>query len=293
LKIAILGQYCSIGETPNIDGVFDPMSYESVNNNVYPREEDVAKEICTFESILLKYNVEILKPLVIKNYNQIFVRDVSFVIDDTMIIPNIISFRNEEKYAFSDIYEKISSPKKNLPREAKIEGGDVILHNEYIFVGVSELNFNHLKSARTNMIAYNILKELFPHKIFIPLRMMKNDKNPRNCVLHLDCGFMTVSHDKAIVYKNGFIHKNDYHNIIDVFGKENIYEMDRDEMSNLSANIFSISPDVVVSEQNATKLNQFMKKNWNLKVEEIAYRETMKMGGSLHCTIQPLVREDE
>jgi N-dimethylarginine dimethylaminohydrolase len=101
-----------MGETPNIDEVFDPRSYESVNNNVYPREEDVAKEICTFESILLKYNVEILKPLVIKNYNQIFTRDVSFVIDDTMIIHNIISFRNAEKDAFSDIYEKISSPKK-------------------------------------------------------------------------------------------------------------------------------------------------------------------------------------
>jgi N-dimethylarginine dimethylaminohydrolase len=143
------------------------------------------------------------------------------------------------------------------------------------------------------MIAYNILKELFPHKIFIPLRMMKNDKNPRICVLHLDCGFMTVSNDKAIVYKDGFIHNSDYHNIVDILGKENIYEMDRDEMSNLSANIFSISPDVVVSEQNATKLNQFMKENWNLKVEEIAYREIMKMGGSLHCTIQPLVREDE
>lgn len=294
LKIVILGQHYSMGEIPDIGEVFDPKSYESVNNKEYPSEENVAKEICTFENILLKYNVEILKPLIIKDYNQIFTRDVSFVIDDTMIIPNIISFRDVEKDALSDIYRKIPNIKKKiLPHEAKVEGGDIILHNEYVFIGVSESNLNHLKSARTNMTAFNIIKELFPQKIFIPLRMIKNDKNSKKCILHLDCGFMTLSHNKAIVYKNGFIYESDYQNIVDIFGRENIYEMNEEEMSNLCANIFSISSKVVVSEKNAVKLNQFMKENWNLIVEEIAYSEIMKMGGSLHCTTQPLVREDE
>jgi N-dimethylarginine dimethylaminohydrolase len=294
LKIVILGQHYSMGGIPDIGEVFDPKSYESVNNKEYPSEENVAKEICTFENILLKYNVEILKPLIIKNYNQIFTRDVSFVIDDTMIIPKMISFRAAEKDALKAVYEKISDIKKIiLPDEAKVEGGDVVLHNEYVFIGVSESNLNHLKSARTNMIAFNILKELFPQKIFIPLRMIKNDKYSKKNILHLDCGFMTLSNNKAIVYKNGFVYDDDYQIIVDIFGRENIYEMDQTEMSNLCANIFSISPGVVVSEKNAVKLNQFMKDNWNLKVEEIAYSEIMKMGGSLHCTTQPLVREDE
>jgi N-dimethylarginine dimethylaminohydrolase len=61
----------------------------------------------------------------------------------------------------------------------------------------------------------------------------------------------------------------------------------------MNSNIFSISPNVVVSEQNFTRLNQFLENEWNIKVEQIPYREISKMGGLLRCSTLPLVREHD
>jgi N-dimethylarginine dimethylaminohydrolase len=60
----------------------------------------------------------------------------------------------------------------------------------------------------------------------------------------------------------------------------------------MNANIFSISPTVVVSENRFTRLNSFLENNWGLTVERVPYYEISKMGGLLRCSTLPLVRED-
>lgn len=293
LKAVVLGQPGSLGKVPTLETTYDPKSYDSVLRNDYPTEEAVYKEMTAFEKVLLKYDVQVFRPWTLENCNQVFARDVAFVIDDKIINSNIIPDREDEKEAYEIIYDQISYNKiYNLPEKAHVEGGDVVLFNDIVFVGLYTADdYPSLKSARTNLYAFNFLKELFPHKIFIPIELIKHNTNPFKSVLHLDCAFMPVGDGKAIVYPDGFIHKKDYHAIIDVFGKENIFEITQPEMVAMNSNIFSISPKVVVSEQNFVRLNSHLENVWGMTVEKIPYAEISKMGGLLRCSTLPLKRD--
>jgi hypothetical protein len=59
----------------------------------------------------------------------------------------------------------------------------------------------------------------------------------------------------------------------------------------MNPNVFSISPEIVVSEQNFTRLNNHMREVWGMTVEEIPYRNVSRMGGLLRCSTLPLIRE--
>ncbi|MDL2213082.1 amidinotransferase [Bacteroides sp. OttesenSCG-928-N06] len=294
LKAVVLGQPGNLGRAPALKDTYDAKSYESVLAGVYPREEDIFMEMTAFERVLLKYDVQVYRPWSIENCNQVFARDVAFVIGDKIINSNIIPDRNDEKEAYQVIYDQIAYNKiYNLPERAHVEGGDVVLYNDIVFVGIyTGADYPHFKTARTNLYALNFLKELFPEKTFIPLELKKNDTNPRECILHLDCTFMPVGKGKAIVYKDGFRHAKDYHTLVDVFGSENIFEITQEEMYYMNTNVFSISPQVVVSERNFNRLNTHLEENWKMTVERIPYSEISKMGGLLRCSTLPLIRHD-
>lgn len=293
LKSVVLGQPSSLGNTPGLNETYDPASYQSVLKNIYPTQEAVYKEMKTFEEVLLKYEIRIFRPVVLKNYNQVFARDVAFVIDDKIIQSNIIPEREEENRAYDMIFNQISSNQIfTLPEKSHVEGGDVVLYDDIVFVGLyTGEDYNLLQTARTNLYAFDFLKEIFPEKTFIPLELIKHNTDPYKSVLHLDCAFMPVGRGKVIVFPDGFIKKEDYYTILDVFGKDNIFEITRDEMVAMNSNIFSISPKVVVSEQNFVRLNNHLENVWNLSVERIPYAEISKMGGLLRCSTLPLIRE--
>ncbi len=293
LKTVVLGQPYSLGKIPELNETYDAKSYETVKNSNYPTEEDIAKEMTALENIFLKYSVEVLRPLILPNCNQVYARDVAFVIDDMIITSNIIPDRADEQEAYAPIYNNIAFNKiYNLPEKAHVEGGDVVLYNDTIFVGTyTEKNYPEYKTARTNAYAISFLKELFPKKNFIALELEKNDTDPYKGILHLDCTFMPVGNGKAIIYKDGFKNINDYYLLVDFFGKENIFEVTQQEMYYMNTNVFSISPKIVVSEERFIRLNNYMRDNWELTVETVPYYEISKMGGLLRCSTLPLVRE--
>jgi N-dimethylarginine dimethylaminohydrolase len=293
LKSVVLGQPKSMGPIPTLEESYDAKSYHSIEHNIYPKEEDIISEVSAFEAVLKKYDVEVLRPAIIKDYNQVFARDVAFVIEDKMIISNVIKDREDEQEAYRKIFEKVEWRKIiNLPETAHIEGGDVIVWNDYLFIGTcySE-DYRSFKTARTNEYAIEILKEYFPKKRIIDLDLKKNDKIPYEGILHLDCTFNPIGKDKCIIYKNGFVDQNDYELIIDIFGEENCFHVTDEEMFEMNPNIFSISPEVVVSDHTFTRMNKHLRDVWGFTVEEIPYREVSKMGGLLRCSTMPLVRE--
>jgi len=294
LKAVVLGQPGSIGNLPSLDKTFDAKSYESVLHGGYPTEEAIYKEMSAFEKVLLKYNVQVFRPWTLENCNQVFARDVGFVIDDKIINSNIIPDREDEKEAYEVIYDQIAYNKiYNLPEKAHVEGGDVVLFNDTVFVGLyTGSDYPQLKTARTNLYAFNFLKEIIPEKTFVPIELKKHDTDPRRGVLHLDCTFMPVGNDKAIIYKDGFSNEKDYHTLVEMFGCQNVFEITQEEMYFMNANVFSISPTVVVSEQRFIRLNEHLENGWSITVERVPYFEISKMGGLLRCSTLPLVREN-
>lgn len=293
LKAVVLGQPQSMGRKPGVNDVYDAKSYETVQDGHYPEEKDIIREMDAFEKVLLKYGVKVFRPDIILDCNQVFARDVAFVIEDKIIISNIIPNRVDEQDAYASIFNSVTFNKiYNLPEKVHIEGGDVIMYNNVILVGVyAGMDYSYFKTARTNIYAVDFLKELFPHKSILSFELIKDDTNPYKGILHLDCTFMPVGKNKAIIYENGFKDPKDCEYLIDIFGKENIFKITQEEMYLMNTNIFSISPEVVVTEENFNRLNYFLEDEWGMTVEKISYTEISKMGGLLRCSTLPLVRE--
>jgi N-dimethylarginine dimethylaminohydrolase len=242
--------------------------------------------------VFKKYNVAVYRPKLIKDYNQIFSRDIAFVIEDKLIKANILPEREREYEAIHHVIEQIDKDKIIiLPEECHVEGGDVMPWNDYIFIGTySGEYYSDYITARTNMDAVIAIQELFPDKMVKAFELRKSNTNPKENALHLDCCFQPIGKDKALLHKNGFLVEREYEWLVDFFGKDNIFEITKDEMYNMNSNVFSISEDVIVSEQNFTRLNTWLREN-GFTVEEVPYREIAKQEGLLRCSTMPLIRD--
>ena len=152
LKAVILGTAQSNGATPKVEDCYDPKSIEHVLAGTYALEEDMIAEMEAVAAVFKKYNVTVFRPEIIKNYNQIFSRDIGFVIDDVFVRANILPDRDKEIHAIDNILEQINPNKIiSLPEEAHVEGGDIMPWNEYIFVGTySGEEYPNYITARTN-----------------------------------------------------------------------------------------------------------------------------------------------
>ena len=293
LREVVLGLPYSNGPTPTLEQTFDSKSYESVLHGVYPEESDIISEMNAFEAVLKKYDVTVYRPMLVPNCNQVFSRDVGFVIDGKIIVSNIIPDRQEEIDAYEEIYRQIHYKNiYNLPEAVHVEGGDVILYKDIIFLGQYAFeDYPMVKTARTNRLALDYLRMLFPEKTIMPLNLRKSDTDPYEGILHLDCTFMPVGKDKAIIYKRGFLNPRDADHLVDMFGKDNVFELTTEEMYWMNSNIFSISEDVVVVEEHFYRLIKHLGDVWGMTVETVPYREISKMGGLLRCSTLPLRRD--
>ena len=293
LREVVLGIPYSSGPVPTLAQTYDSKSYESVLKGVYPSEESIVREMGAFESVLLKYGVKVYRPRLVHNCNQVFSRDVGFVIGDRIIVSNIIPDRQEEIDAYEDIYSQIHYKQIfNVPEAVHVEGGDVVLYKDYIFLGQYDFpDYREVKTARTNRLAVDYLKMIFPDRKIVPLNLLKSDTDPYAGILHLDCTFMPVGEDKAIIYRGGFMNPRDADHLVDIFGADNVFELTAGEMYWMNTNIFSIAPDVVVTEEHFDRLNNHLRQKWGITVETVPYREISRMGGLLRCSTLPLRRD--
>ena len=292
LRAVVLGSAVNNGATPAAEEAYDPKSLEHILAGTYPVEADMIQEMEAFNQVFQKYDVKVFRPEMIENYNQIFTRDIGFVIDSIFIKANILPDRERELDAIQYVIDQINPAKVVRPPEkVHIEGGDVMLWNNYIFIGTYKgSDYKDYITARTNMEGVNYIKALFPDKIVKEFDLVKSKIEARDNALHLDCCFQPVGTKKGIIYKSGFREEADYMYLVTLFGKENLFHITRDEMYNMYSNVFSIAPDVVVSEKKFTRLNNWLREE-GFTVEEIPYAEIAKQEGLLRCSTLPLIRE--
>ena len=293
LKAVILGTAVSNGATPTLEEAYDPKSAEHIKAGTYPIEKDMVAEMDAFAAVLQKYGVQVYRPEIIRDCNQIFTRDIGFVIDDVFIKANILPDRQAEFQAIEYIVKQMNPDKVvTPPEEVHIEGGDVMPWNEHIFIGTYKGDdYKEQVTARTNMAGVAFIQKLFPHKKVKESDLVKSKTEARDNALHLDCCFQPVGKNKAIIYKGGFRSEADYQYLVDIFGVENLFHIEREEMYEMNSNVFSISPDVVVSEKHFTRLNAWLRAQ-GFTVEEIPYSEISKQEGLLRCSTLPLLRDN-
>ena len=292
LRAVVLGTAKSNGGEPELDEAYDPKSIEHIKAGTYPQESDMVKEMEAVANVLKKYDVEVFRPEIIENYNQIFTRDIAFVIEDKFVKANILPDREKEIKAIQHVIDQINPDKIiKLPEEAHIEGGDVMPFGDYILVGTYKgQDYPDYITARTNIHAVKALQDLFPKKKVVAFNLKKDNEDPKENALHLDCCFQPVGKDKAIIYKGGFLDSKEYKWLINLFGEENVFEITKDEMYHMNSNIFSISEDVVISEEKFTRLNAWLRSH-GMTVEEVPYSQIAKQEGLLRCSTLPLIRD--
>lgn len=291
LKAVVLGIAKSSGPVPTIEEAYDPKSLEHIMAGTYPKEADMIQEMEAFRKVFEKYNVKVFRPEMLENCNQIFSRDIAFVIGDKLITANILPDREKEVDAILHVLDKIEDGHIiHPPDEVHIEGGDVMPWKDYIFVGTyTAPDYPNYITARTNKAAVEYLTKQFPQKKVKSFELRKSNTVAQDNALHLDCCFQPLGKGKAILHKNGFLVEEEYQWLVDYFGKENVFEIDAQEMYRMFSNVFSISPDVIVSERNFTRLNNWLR-DQGFTVEEIPYAEISKQEGLLRCSTLPLIR---
>lgn len=291
LKTVILGIAEDPGPQPLKKDVYDPGSLFHIQNNSYPIEKDLLNEVDYFHGKLVKHNVDVIRPQNISDCNQIFARDLGFVISNMFFMSNIVPNREEEIEGIQSIITKFDAGVIKLPDFMHIEGGDVIIHNDKIFIGTySDKDYSSLITARTNNESIEYLKKMINEFEIIPIDIKKSNTNIYENTLHLDCCFQTISKNNAIICPDGFKNIDDINLIIKIFGKENIFKSTLQEYSELISNVLVVSPDVIISHSKFKRLNKWLRDK-GILVEEVDYTNVSKMSGLFRCSTLPLNRE--
>ena len=291
LKTVILGIADDLGVPPKESDAYDPRSLYHIKNNSYPIEDDLLRELDNFYNKLLKHNVDVIRPSNINNCNQIFARDLGFVISNLFFLSNIVPNRQNELKGIEDTLNNLDVGVIKLPEFMHIEGGDVIVHNDKVFIGTyTEDDYSSLITARTNYSSIDYLKSMITSKEIIPLELNKSNTDIYKNTLHLDCCFQTISNDKAIICPDGFKNKKDVEYLINYFGQKNTFIATSEETFELTSNVLVISPDVIVTRLKSDRLNSWLE-NIGVLVEKVNYSNVSKMSGLFRCSTLPLNRE--
>ena len=78
MKSVVLGTAQSSGPVPKPEEAYDPKSLEHILAGTYPKEVDMITEMEAFAKVFRKYGIEVFRPEVLKDCNQISSRDIDF-----------------------------------------------------------------------------------------------------------------------------------------------------------------------------------------------------------------------
>lgn len=229
--------------------------------------------------VLADAGVTVLRPVNRPNLLQVFPRDVGVVIGDVFIKGRMKESSRAAEYAMVEHHVRARAGVVVTPPDSVIlEGGDVVLHRDAIFVGVGR---------RTNERAVDFLEELFPKRTVIAVDLVHGTRDPHTDVLHLDCTFMPIGRDMALVFPDGF--KHGIGPVGDFFAAEQRIELGRNALYDLACNILSISPEHVVSCETLGELNAKLVER-GIRVSTVPFDAVRRLGGLIRCATMTLRR---
>jgi N-dimethylarginine dimethylaminohydrolase len=201
---------------------------------------------------------------------QVFTRDIGFTIGETVFVSKMGSnIRDgEEKVLRNWLLEH--QVNLSLIEGDRIEGGDVIVHGNTVYVGVS---------GRTSEETIEQLQSQIPDMTVVPVPF-----DP--IFLHLDCVFNILSDEDALIYPHAF-EEEDVKLLASHF---NLIEVNKDEQFTMGTNVLSIGNNKVLSLPCNKNVNHALQER-GYNVLEVDISEIIKSGGSFRCCSMPLYRK--
>ena len=213
----------------------------------------------------------ILLPYHKKYPEQVFTRDIGFTLGETIFVADMASdVRNGEENVLKQWLEDEEISYYNIIGH-QIEGGDVIIDRDTIYIGLSD---------RTNAEAIEHLQNLLKKQFdIIPIDF-------KSKYLHLDCVFNIVSPELALIYPDALKPEH-----IDLFKKRyEVIEVSEEEQFTLGTNVLSIGYNKIISLPVNKKVNEELRKR-GFEIIEVDITEIIKSGGSFRCCTLPIHRE--
>jgi N-dimethylarginine dimethylaminohydrolase len=211
----------------------------------------------------------VLLPYHKKYPEQVFTRDIGFTLGQTIFVAKMAhDVRIGEEDVLKQWLDDEEMSYYNLA-EDRIEGGDVIIDGETIYVGLS--NRTHLEAVehlQGLLIQYDVKAIPFKEKY-----------------LHLDCVFNVISPDTALIYRPALTEED-----IDLFSSRyQLIEVSEDEQFTLGTNVLCIGNKKILSLPINKQVNQNLR-NRGFEVIEVDISEIIKSGGSFRCCTLPILR---
>lgn len=242
-----------------------------------PNRATIQNQIGNLIDVLDNYGVDVYQPRPLRGVpDQLMARDIGITIGSTLVITTMAAKSRQLEwrgiaYLFSEMEDA------NIlftPEEFVLEGGDVIVDKGHVFVGVGQ-------RSTEEGVAY--VQEMFPdfEVVAVPLKGLDEGED----VLHLDCSFVPVGDHYALIYPNGL--REIPRQISETY---ELIEVTRAEQQTLGTNVLSINPEVLISRRRSARINNELRQR-GLTVEEVAFTDPPKTGGSFRCCTLPLLRE--
>lgn len=203
---------------------------------------------------------------------QVFTRDIGFTIQDQLFVSNMDRDIRKQETAILKEWLEMQQINYTSIADTNIEGGDVIIDNNKVWVGISQ---------RTEQKAVDYLNECFPnlHITAIPLR---------KDILHLDCVFNILEGDTALIYRDG-MDDNLYQLLKKTY---TLIEVNEEEQFKMAPNVLSIGDRKIISLPENKRLNDKLK-GLGYQILEVPFSEIIKSGGSFRCCTLPIQRQNE
>ncbi|MDL4841846.1 dimethylarginine dimethylaminohydrolase family protein [Aquibacillus rhizosphaerae] len=202
-------------------------------------------------------------------HEQVFTRDIGFCLGDQLFTASMGSdVRVPEIGELRAVLKQHDFPYKDLVQKS-IEGGDVIVDNNTVWVGISN---------RTTFEAVDALKALLPsHQVkLLPIAER---------ILHLDCCFNVIGPNVGLVYPEALTKED-----MDILSREyDLIEVNEEEQFTLGTNVLSIGNKKIISMPENKKVNKEMEK-LGFDIIEVEFNEIIKSGGSFRCCTLPILR---
>ncbi|MEH7180374.1 dimethylarginine dimethylaminohydrolase family protein [Neobacillus vireti] len=211
----------------------------------------------------------ILLPYHKKFPEQVFTRDIGFTLGQTIFVAKMAhDVRIGEEGVLRQWLDDEEMSYYHLA-EGRIEGGDVIIDGETIYVGLSN---------RTHQQAVDHLQSILNQ--FDVKAISFKEK-----YLHLDCVFNVISPDVALIYPPALTKED-----IELFSSRyELIEVSEEEQFTLGTNVLNIGNKKILSLPVNKHVNRELV-NRGFEVIEVDITEIIKSGGSFRCCTLPILR---
>ncbi len=237
-----------------------------------PKLDLLIREHARFVEVLKSKGIEVVYAKNILGCDQRDIRDIGIILNSTLLVCRVKGIRECEVAGLDEFLESLDKGKVIRCEEGIIEGGDLIIDEDKLYVGIGQ---------RTNRVGYELIHENFKQEFeIIPIEINENYS-------HLDTVFNIISKGLAIVYPQGL--NSDTLNCIKK--QYQLIEVTKEEQFQLATNLLALSPEEIIIDANrnpriANKLTKL-----GFKVVNIDFSETNKIGGSFRCGTLPLYRD--